>query len=357
MRTKINNFYNLLNNLRHNFQQILNFDYENFNDRITDIELLYRENKNLFPFEIKTIFEDLYAENPDNMKMLFWDNLKYSYYNLKDFIELDYQFFKNPNFTFSDNFKNIFYHSKNLSYNYFTYLSRIYYWYYGRYENKKNENIRVNYLSDFEIENIEEIKNYYSHQFEIIEKEIKYIYAKNNFTLDIAEPKYTDKQELNSELENLNTEHFSKLEILKDYSNNITKMALDLRFDYPDFITDSTVRITFSKPQEVYDCIEPYLSSIILREELKNLIFGEIDIASNKIRINCNQNVFAKFFGELNAKGIIYANNNDDIEEWILRNFQHKKNGQFKNFAKSSVNTFMKPYRGVPESEAIKHPF
>ena len=95
MRTKINKFYDLLNDLRYNFQRILNENTEDIDEKIVNIESIYSRNKDLFPFEIKTLFEDLYAENPDSMKMLFWDNLKYSYYNLKDYIELEYQFFKN----------------------------------------------------------------------------------------------------------------------------------------------------------------------------------------------------------------------------------------------------------------------
>lgn len=356
MVTKIDNFYKLINELRYKFQQILNVSYENFDEQVNEIESIYSKYKNVFPFG-KNSFEILYDEGDKRNQNIIWRFLKDSYYNYENYIELEFKYFNNPNYIFSEKFIQLFYHSKTLCNTFFTIASKDYYWYYGRDDKQFNKTILVSYLSDFESDNFEEIKSYYSYQFEIIEKEVKYIYSKHTFTLEISEPKYTESIELNTLLEKLNKEHISKLEILKNYADNITKLSLDLRFDYPDFITDSTVRITFSKPQEVYDCIEPYLSSIILREELKNLIFGEIDIASNKIRINCNQNVFAKFFGELNAKGIIYANNNDDIEEWILRNFQHKKNGQFKNFAKSSVNTFMKPYRDVPESEAIKHPF
>ena len=45
MRTKINKFYDLLNDLRYNFQRILNKNTEDIDEKIVDIESIYSRNK------------------------------------------------------------------------------------------------------------------------------------------------------------------------------------------------------------------------------------------------------------------------------------------------------------------------
>lgn len=357
MRTKINNFYNLLNDLRYNFQKILNENPKYIDENNVNIESIYSRNKDLFPFEIKTLFEDLYAENPDKMKMLFWDNLKYSYYNLNEYIKLDYQFFKNPNFTILDNFKNLFYHSKTLSYNYFTYLSRIYYWYYGRFEKDTNKTIQVNYLSDYESINFNEIENYYSHQYEIIEKEVKYIYSKHTFTLEISEPKYTGNQELNSELEKLNSEHFLKLEILKDYNNKITELIIDIRFEYPNFLDNSEtviadnneievnkkteIQIRFKNPERFYIALSPFFFDE-QKDELRKLLFNEIDYVENKLVFKGKAIKIAKFLRDYYFTKDIEAEYKTHLENWLINNFLYIDNENITEFTPSTVKSYMK---------------
>lgn len=354
MKAKINNFYNFLNELRYRFQNILMSNPESLNEDISVLESIYSFNKEQFPFDIKTVFEGLYTENPDKMELIFWDKLKESYYNYEQFIELDYQYFKNPDLP--EKFQNLFYHSKLLSYNYFAYVSRIYYWYYGRKNEKRGEKekITVRFLDDYskripdlsEDGAMQKIQNYFSLNFEMLENYIKYIYAKNDFQLEVVELQMSDNSIVNKELEKLAGEYYSKLEELANYKDNITKLVMNLRFEYPDFLSSEGIfakkivrgqePIKFLHPENVFNSLLPHIQDEF-NEPLRKLIFGEHTNVDKEINFRGSSNKFVYFFKQLYEDSHLIADSKEQISEWIVKNFLFYDEENFKNFKKDTI--------------------
>lgn|GEM_PF-4771614 len=353
MKAKINNFYNFLNELRYRFQNILMSNPENFDEDISLLESIYSFNKEQFPFDIKTVFEELYTENPDKMELIFWDKLKESYYNYNEFIETDYHYFRNSDLP--EKFQVLFYYSKNLSYNYFAYVSRIYYWYYGRKnENRDNkEQITAGFLSDYSEQipdlyndnTIQKIQNYFSFQFEMLENYIKYIYAKNDFHLEVVELRDSDNSSINKQIEKLADEYYSKLEVLANYKDNITKLAMNIRFDYPDFLLSENISvkrtinqepIRFVHPENVFNSLLPHIQEEF-SESLRRLIFGEQTKVDKEIEFRGSSTKLVYFFKQLHDMNHLVANSKEKISDWIISNFQFYDEEDFKKFKKATI--------------------
>lgn len=371
MKAKINNFYNFLNELRYRFQNILMSSPESFDEDISLLESIYSINKEQFPFDIKTAFEELYTENPDKMEMIFWDKLKESYYNYEQFIELDYQYFKNPDLP--EKFQNLFYHSKLLSYNYFAYVSRIYYWYYGRKNEHRSEKeeITVGFLDDYskiipdlsESNAMQKIQNYFSLQFEMLENYIKYIYVKNEFHLEVVELRMSDNSFINKRLKKLANEYYSKLEILTNYKDNITKLAMNLRFDYPDFldnkqptakkVTKSQESLKFLYPENVFDSLSPYITEEF-NESFRKLIFGELANVVKEITFRGGSNMLVYFLKQRYDEGHLIADSKEQVSEWIIKNFMFYDEEDYKKFKKDTIQkTLMRDCK--PPKKEVKY--
>ncbi|MBF8457137.1 hypothetical protein IV494_08065 [Kaistella sp. G5-32] len=369
MITKINKFFVFLDDLRSLFLNQFKNNSENEEAFIEEIKLFYLTYKDLFPFDIKSAFELVRLEyDVDKTKSIFWDKLKDSYHNYEAFIEMDYTFLKSNLYDISDLNQRLFNHTKVLSANYYFLLAHDYYFHFGKSKSRETTSISVylfNYyhenLTKFdELENekkIQILKDHYQYQYEKIELETRQKYTEYDISLEIIEPQYIDGDTFNFELEKLNKQYISQLVLLKDYKKNIKLFSRGLKFEFPEFVQHSIVRITFNFPQEVYDCLELYLSSISFRNNLKQLIFGEIDNSLTKIRLNCQSNSLSHFFGILREKGITSITNPQEIAEWIVQNFQYKKAGDYKNFTVSSVTTWLKPNKHLPDSERIKNSF
>ncbi len=354
MKAKINNFYNFLNELRYTFQRILMSMPESYDAEILQLEFIYSNNQKQFPFDIKTAFEDLYTENPDKMELIFWDKLKESYYNYEQFIELDDQYFQDSDLP--EKFKELFYYSKLLSYNYFAYVSRIYYWYYGRKnENRgEKENITARFLDDYnkiipdlsESDAMRKIQNYFSLNFEMLENYIKYIYAKNDFHLEVVELRMSDNSFINKGLEKLANEYYSKLEILANYKDNITKLVMNLKFDYPDFLNDketTAIKVTknqepikFTHPENVFNSLLPHIQDGF-NESLRKLIFGEQTTVDKEIEFKGSSNKLVYFFKQLYDMNHLVTNSKEKISDWIISNFRFYDEEDFKKFRKTTI--------------------
>lgn len=371
MKAKINNFYNLLNEFRYTFQRILKSKPESYDDEILLLESIYSDNKQQFPFDIKTAFEDLYTENPDKMELIFWDKLKESYYNYEQFIELDYQYFRNSELP--TEFQDLFYYSKLLSYNYFAYVSRIYYWYYGRKNESRGEKkqILVGFLNDYsekipDLDNDNatlKIRNYFSLHLDRVENYIKYIYAKKDFDLKITKFKSLENSDINEELEKLANEYYSKLEVLANYKDNITKLAMNLRFEYPYFlhnegafakkVAKSQEPIKFLHPENVLSSLEPYINEEF-SASLGELIFGELTNVDKEITFRGSSNMLVYFFKQLYEDGHLIADSKEQISEWIIKNFMFYDEEDYKKFKKDTIQkTLMRDCK--PPKREIKY--
>ncbi|RXM39622.1 hypothetical protein BOQ62_10645 [Chryseobacterium sp. CH21] len=371
MKAKINNFYNLLNEFRYTFQRILKSKPESYDDEILLLESIYSNNKQQFPFDIKTAFEDLYTENPDKMELIFWDKLKESYYNYEQFIELDYQYFRNSELP--TEFQDLFYYSKLLSYNYFAYVSRIYYWYYGRKNESRGEKkqIIVGFLNDYsekipDLDNDNatlKIRNYFSFHFDMVENYVKYIYAKNDFVLKITKFKSLENGDINGKIEKVADKYYSKLEELVNYKENITKLALNLRFEYPDYLRskDTFVKkavksqetIKFLHPENVFDSLSPYIHEEFI-EPLRKLIFGEKNNVDKEITFRGSSNMLVYFFKQLYDGGHLIADSKEQISEWIIKNFMFYDEEDYKKFKKDTIQkTLMRDCK--PPKREVKY--
>lgn len=368
MKAKINNFYNFLNELRYKVQNILMSNPENFDDDISLLQSTYSYNKHQFPFDIKTAFEELYTENPDKMELIFWDKLKESYYNYEQFIELDYQYFQSSDLP--EKFQELFYYSKSLSYNYFAYVSRIYYWYYGR--NNKNretkEQITASFLNDYseEIPDLltgnskQKIQNYFAFSNEMLENYIKYIYAKNDFDLNIAGFKNLEDSDINEELEKLAQKYISSLELLINYKDNITKLAMNLRFSYPDFLHDKDAPVTkvvksqepirFLHPKNVFDSLSPYIHEEFI-ESFRKLIFSELNSVEKEITFRGSSNMLVYFFKQLYDGGHLIADSKEQISEWIIKNFLFYDEEDYKKFKRDTIQKTLMRDCKAPKKE------
>ncbi|MCW2462601.1 hypothetical protein [Elizabethkingia anophelis] len=372
MTTKINDFFNLLESLKNKFHYLLHNKMETLEEAIPEIEKLYSENKDMFPFSIKVLFNELYLKNPTATKTLFWDYLKGAYYNYETFISLDYEFLNNHTFFFPDKFKNLFFFTKKLSYNYYTYLTRFYYWHYGRNEDritaKELSVVFFNYykenLADFaslDLESsISKLKCIYSYNLEILEKEIKYIYANSSFSLQIEAPEYIQNATINTELEKLNDEYIAKVKHLQRYPEWITVEAMGLKFDYPKimgdhqhFITPSFQnehKVTFRTPDNVHKALVPHIS-VIFTESLKTLINGENLTTPIEIRVGSSTLVY--FFKQLYNKGYLIADSKEKISEWIINNFYFYDEGEYKQFKKDTIQRTLMRDCKPPKKEIL----
>lgn len=368
MKAKINNFYNFLNELRYRFQNILMSNPESFDEDISLLESIYSFNKEQFPFDIKTAFEELYTENPDKMELIFWDKLKESYYNYEQFIELDYQYFQNSELPAK--IQELFNYSKLLSYNYFGYVSRIYYWYYGRKNENRDEKEKItavflnNYfekIPDLYNDNtIKKIQSYFSLHFEMLENYVKYIYAKNNFHLEVVELQKSDNIDVNKELEKLGDEYYSKLEILANYKDNITKLAMNLRFDYPDFLHNKNIPVTkvvksqefikFLYPENIFDSLSPYIHEEF-NESFRKLIFGELINVDKEIIFRGSSNMLVYFFKQRYDEGHLIGDSKEQISAWIIKNFMFYDEEYYKNFKRDTIQKTLMRDCKAPKKE------
>ncbi|MCT4237905.1 hypothetical protein HZP42_16105 [Elizabethkingia anophelis] len=373
MTTKINDFFDLLESLKNKFHNLLNYKMEVLGEATSEVERLYSENKNQFPFPIKRLFNELYLRNPLATKTLFWDYVKGAYYNYEVFISLDYEFLHNNESSIPAKFKDLFYSTKTLSYNYYSYLTRFYYWHYGRNENRNTAKaISVEFFNyykenptDFDNLNAESIINklrcIYSYNIEVLNKEIKYIYTNNSFDLQIVIPEYIQDTTINTELEKLNEEYLIKVKHLQKYPTWITVEAMGLNFNYPEIMGDhqhSTTsflqnehKITFRTPDNVYTALIPYVSEEF-NESLKALINGENTPSTIEIRVNSNTLVY--FFKQLYNKSHLIADSKEKLSEWIISHFQFYDEGKYKRFKKDTIQrTLMRDCK--PPRKEIKY--
>ena len=354
MTTKINKFFELLEDLKVKYRNQFNNTSENDEEFTKEIESLYLTNKDLFPFDMKSAFENVRLEYEIiKTKAFFWDKLKDSYYNYEAFIDMDHDYLKSDLYEISDLNQQLFNHSRTLSANYFYLLAHDYYFHYGKNETRQNITYNVSLLNYYnqnptKFEGLEGDKviqiliDEYNYQYEKIEREIRYIYTDSDIILEIEPPEYIEGNALNSELEKLNMKYLSQLELLKDYKKNIKKFSTGLKFEFPEFINDNIICIRFDFPQVVYDSLEKYVSSSLYKEPLRKLIFGEVDISRPQIKFTCQSNKFSYFFGELAKHGITSETNHKEIARWIIQNFKYKSGQNFNSFSESSITTWMK---------------
>lgn len=337
MITKINKFFELLDDLRIKYRNQFKSPSENEDTFTKEIESLYLTNRNLFPFDMKSAFESLRLDyDIMKTKSLFWDKLKDSYYNYEAFIDMDHDNLKG---NLSEPNQKLFNHSKILSANYFFLLAHDYYFHFGKSENRENITITV-YLLQYYNQNKEKfdgleygkslqiLKDDYYNQYEKLEREIRYKYTYSDFTLEIMQPQYDDGNSLNSELENLNQEYILKLELLKDYKKNIKKFSMGLKFEFPlsvHFI-DEVINISFTSPDKVFQALIPHLQDANqdtnFIEPLRKIIFAERATSESKINFKCGSATLVYFFKQLYINNVLKARTKEDISDWIIQNFK-----------------------------------
>lgn len=366
MTAKINKFFKLLEDLKTKYRDQFINTYEDEEEFTREIESLYLTNKDLFPFDMKSAFENVRLEYEIiKTKSFFWDKLKDSYYNYEAFIDMDHAYLKSDLYDISHLNQKLFNHSKTLSANYFFLLTHDYYFHYGKSETRPNTIYNVSLLNYYNKNStkfeglegdkiIQILRDEYNYQYEKIEREIRYIYTDSDIILEIDQPEYVKGNSLNSELGKLNMEYLSQFELLKDYKKNIKKFSTGLNFEFPMFINDNIICIRFDFPQVVYDCLEKYVSSSLYNEPLRKLIFGEVDISRPQIKVTCKSNKFSYFFGELAKHGITSETNHKEIAKWIILNFKYKNGQDYNSFSESSITTWMKP--GKTLLDKIEYP-
>jgi hypothetical protein len=193
---------------------------------------------------------------------------------------------------------------------------------------------------------MQKIQNYFSLNFEMLENYIKYIYAKNDFHLEVVELQMSDNSIVNKELEKLAGEYYSKLEELANYKDNITKLAMNLRFEYPVFLlsdgawTKKVAKIQepikFLHPENVFNSLLPHIQDEF-NEPLRKLIFGEHTNVDKEINFRGSSNKFVYFFKQLYEDSHLIADSKEQISEWIVKNFLFYDEENFKNFKKDTI--------------------
>ena len=355
MITKINKFFELLDDLSIRYRNQFKSSSENENTFTEEIESLYLTNRDLFPFDMKSAFESLRLEyDIIKTKSFFWDKLKYSYYNYEAFIDMDHNYLIGNLYDISKANLKLFNHSKILSANYFFLLAHDYYFHFGKSENRDNITITVNLLQYYNQnkekfngleygKSLQILKDDYNNQYQKLEREIRYTYTFSDFTLDIMQPHYDEGNPLNFELENLNQEYILKLELLKDYKKNIKKFSMGLKFEFPlsvHFI-DEVINISFTSPDKVFQALIPHLQDANqdtnFIEPLRKIIFAERATSESKINFKCGSATLVYFFKQLYINNVLKARIKEDISDWIILNFKFYHAAQFNDFQADSI--------------------
>ena len=352
MITKINKFFELLDDLKVLYRNQFKNTSENEETFTKEVESLYLKNRDLLPLDMKSAFESLRLEyNIIKTKSFFWDKLKDSYYNYEAFIDMDHDYLKS---NLSERNQKLFNHSKILSANYFFLLAHDYYFHFGKSENRDNITITV-YLLQYYNQNKEKfdgleygkslqiLKDEYYTNYEKLEREIRYTYTYSDFTLEIMQPQYDEGNSLNSELENLNQEYILKLELLKDYKKNIKNFSMGLKFEFPlsvHFI-DEVINIRFTSPDKVFQALIPHLQDANQNtnfiEPLRKIIFAERATSESKINFKCGSATLVYFFKQLYINNLLKARIKEDISDWIILNFKFYHAAQFKDFQADTI--------------------
>lgn len=343
MITKINNFFHFLEELKTKFQNLVRDTTDNNDVHLNVVESLCFNNKDLFPLDLESIFDQLFLDYQGKAKTFVWDKLKNSYFNYEEFIEMDFKYFKSSHNDFSDTNQKLFNHSKKLSANYFFFISRFYYWHFGRHETRKESIIHVHFLNHYkqnylEFEGLDNDKSliklidYYDFQYEQIEREIRYKYTTNSILLEISEPEYFSENSINPELEKLNKQYLTKLELLKDYKDNITKLSMNLKFEFPKFLSVANLntKVRFVNPEEIFNSLQPFLAMPEFELPLKKLLDGSISKSNEGINLNLNSKEIGTIFKYLSdTNQIVKGTQKTDISIWIVDNFQYKKASKY----------------------------
>lgn len=351
MITNINKFIELLEKLNLLFSENLGQNLDNEINLTKEIEAFYLEYKHLFPLDIKSSFDELKLQYNSAFEMTVWGWLKEVYFNYENFIKNDYEIIQNSNYTISEDNRKLFYHSKRLSGDSFRFISKFYYWHFGRYGLREKSPIRVFFLNDYQRghihfdsdlsneEIIKKIELHYAFKYELIEREVRYIYSTNDISLEIEQPEYNDENPTNNDLKRLNLDYQSKLEILKNFKANIVKITNNLEFEFPAFliIENTNPKIKFEQPIDVFNSLKPLLSMSEFEESLRKLIFGETSKIDAGININLKSNELANVFKYLDDINYIKCNNKSDIIDFLTDNFKYRKAGKYTPVKKEGI--------------------
>lgn len=370
MITNINKFIELLEKLNLLFSKNLVQNLENEINLTKEIEALYLEYKQIFPIDIKSSFDELGLRYNSSFEMIVWGLLKEVYFNYESFIDNDYKVFKNTNFKVSADTRKLFYHSKQLSSDFFRFLSKYYYWHYGRNKSREKMPIRVFFLNDFQRGNIhfdsdisdedkiEKIQTHYAYKYELIEREVRYTYSTNDISLEIEQPEYEIESPLINDLKRINQEYQSKLEILKDIKNNLMKITSNLEFEFPKSVhfVENTIKISFNTPDKVFQTLIPSLENHNFIEPLRKIIFAETSISESKINFNCSSATLVYFFKQLYDNNVMNARIKEDISDWIIDNFKFYHSPKFKEFKVDTVQKTLMRSSSIP-TKIIQYPY
>ncbi len=351
MITNINKLIELLEKLNLLFSKNLGQNLDNEINLTKESEVLYLEYKQLFPLDIKSLFEELKLQYNSAFEMTVWGWLKEVYFNYESFIKIDFENLQNSNFIISDNDRKLFYHSKRLSGDFFRFISKFYYWHYGRYGLREKSPIRAFFLNDYQRgrihfdsdlsteEIIKKIESHYAFKYELIEREVRYSYSNNEISLDIEEPEYDVENALTNDLRRLNLDYQSKLEILKNFKANIVKITNNLEFEFPAFliIENTNPKLKFEHPIDVFNSLKPLLSMSEFEASLRKLIFGETSKIDAGININLKSNELANVFKYLDDINYIKCTNKSDIIDFLTDNFKYRKAGKYEPVKKEGI--------------------
>lgn len=351
MITNINKFIELLEKSNSIFSKNLVQNLENEINLTKEIEALYLEYKQIFPIEIKSSFEELGLQYNSAFEMTVWGWLKEVYFNYETFINNNHKIFRNTNFEVSADTRKLFFHSKKLSSDFFRFLSKYYYWHYGRNKPREKMPIRVFFLNDYKSghinfdsdisdeDKIKKIQTYYAYKYELIEREIRYTYSTNDISLEIEQPEYDIESPLINELKKIDQEYQSKLDILKDIKNNLVKITSNLEFEFPNFIVieNANSKIKFEHPEEVFNSLKPLLSMSEFEVPLRKLIFGETSKIESGINVNLNSKELSTVFKYLDDISYIKCTNKSDIINFLTDNFKYRKAGRYEPIKKEGI--------------------
>lgn len=333
----------MLEELKTKFQNLVRDTTDNNDVHSKVIESLFFNNKDLFPLDLESIFDQLFLDHQDKGKTIVWDKLKNSYFNYEEFILMDFKYFKSSQNDVLDTNQKLFNHSKKLSANYFFFISRFYYWHFGRHETREESIIHAHFLNHYkqnssEFEGLDNDKSiiklidYYDYQYEQIEREVRYKYTNNSISLEISEPEYVTENSINSELEELNKKYRAKLELLKDYRDNITKLSMNLKFEFPEFLSavNLNTKVRFVNHEEIFNSLKPFLAMPEFELPLQRLLDGSISKSTEGINLNLNSKdlgTIFKYLSDINQ--IVKGTSKTDVRDWIVDNFQYKKANKY----------------------------
>lgn len=336
MTTNLNKIFKLLNGLKGQFEDAFINQATDHNEELTRITNTYLEFKDTFPLELQDLLDSLHLNYSTSLESIIWDKIKDIYFNLESFIEIDYQYAKSYDVPDSELLLNLFAHTKQLSSDYFYALSKFYYFQYGKTLARIDTPINVHFFqyysqhshefTDLSTDDIlKKLRKQYEYEYDLLERTVRHTYTKNNFRLDITEPKYKSDDPINEELLELNTEYLSKIKILQNYRSNITKQANNIKLDFPEAISfNPNSKIIFNNPESAFQSLQPYLSNPVFELPLRKLLNGDIAHYAPGINLNLNSGEIGtifKYFLDINA--IPNDTPKMDLSEWIVANLKY----------------------------------